>query len=286
VTRDELVTLLGSWHDFYPLPPTWTGELQRRATKPGPAPFQKVTCATCEGRGKLRGGWVCKDCKGRGRYWIDGYTSGIVDDTESPWSQLLAGVVDCWKCGGWGRLGAHAETRPDRDARLCPECEGTGKQPAPLAPRTSEQRGKQGDRTLDALESQHTRRDALRAYRVLAAALDELRARAPGVAFLIAVVYVLELQQPSRVTEDTIELGLRFLHARLAQVKPPKLVTQQTANREAAMIAARGRGADPRAQRIRDDEIRRRHDAGETVTALAVAFSLNKSQVSRIVNRP
>lgn len=286
MTREELEALLRSWHDYFPLPTTWTGDLQRRAAKPGPAPFRKVKCEMCEGRGRLQGGWVCKPCKGRGSFSIDDYTGEVVDDTETSWEELLAGVVDCWKCGGWGRLGAHAETRPDpRTARLCPECDGIGKVPALLARRgESEARPRQGDRQLDALDDQAKKRDQLHAYRELARAMNELQERAPGIHFLIAWVYILEAQQASPANVAAIDTGLDFLLERLRFVKPPDLILVQEENRRSSMRAAKGRGADTRAQEIRNNQIRRRRDEGATIAAIAAEFDIDKSRVSRIVN--
>jgi DnaJ-class molecular chaperone len=75
VTREqEVVALLKSWLDYFPWPETWTGELQRRAGNRGPAPFRRVKCAECDGRGKTRAGWMCSTCKGKGSYDVDDYT--------------------------------------------------------------------------------------------------------------------------------------------------------------------------------------------------------------------
>lgn len=289
MNRDELILALRSWHDFFPLPATWTGELQRRSSPRGPAPFRRVSCSECEGRGHLRGGWVCKPCKGRGVYWIDGYTGLQVDAADTSWNELLTGVVNCSTCGGWGRLGAHAETRPDpTTARLCDRCEGTGKVPAPLTRGgDTERRTRQGDRTLDALDDQRERRDHLSSYREIATAMDELKAAMPGTHFLVCWVFVLEAQRISPANEHSIDVGLTFLVDRLENVSAPKFIQRQANEKREAMIAARGCEADSRAQAIRNQEIkRRRFGDGAKLSELAEEFKLDKGQISRIVRAP
>lgn len=284
MTRDEIVALLRSWHDHFPFPATWTGELQRRSATPGPAPFRREECGDCGGRGK-RGNWPCRRCEGAGSYEVDGYTGQIVRVDDATWQELLSDVVDCDRCGGWGRLGAHAETRPDRSAPLCPNCEGTGKVPAPLARGRDVERARerQGDRALDALADEHDQHERLRCYRELARAMQQLRERRPGVHFLVCWTYVLEAGQPSPANAAGLEAGLAFLERRLEQVRAPGFVRRQAEARRAVLARAKGRGADTRAQTVRNDEIRRRHVDGESPAALAAAFALHVRQVARIL---
>lgn len=290
MTEQELVALLRSSQDFVPLPETWSGSLQRRSVTPGPAPFHFIECPNCEGRGKLRTGWTCRDCKGLGRYEVDAYTEEPVGTDATAWEDLLrVSTVNCWKCGGWGRLGAHAETRPSKDAPLCPECDGSGKEPAALAPRVpdvDERRARHGDRALDSLESQHERRDDVRAYRELAAAMDSLKLERPGTHFLICWIYVLEVQAPSPANAAALMAGLEFLLARLGDVRAPRFISGQVALRQAALVRAKGKSADRKAQAARNAEIRRRRDEGAKLRELAADFDLDKGQVSRILRAP
>lgn len=294
MTEQELIALLRSSQDFMPLPETWTGALQRRSVAPGPAPFRLVECPRCDATGKLRSGWPCTDCGGRGRYAVDGYTEQVVDTSEASWAELLSGTVNCWKCGGWGRLGAHAETRPDpKTAPLCPECEGSGKEPALVGGRVAhdvdEGAPRQGDRTLDALTAQHKRRDDLRCYQQLGAAMDELREHAPGLAFLVAWIYVLEAQTPSPGNAAALGTGIAFLLARMGDARAPASIRNQAANRAAALVRAKGKSADRKAQEVRNAEIRRRRAAGgpgSKVAELGADFNLNKAQISRITKGP
>lgn len=287
LSHDELVALLRSSQDFIPLPETWTGALQRRSVAPGPAPFRLIECPRCDGRGNLRSGWPCSDCEGRGRYAVDGYTEEIVSASKASWADVLSATVNCWKCGGWGRLGAHAETRPDpRTAPLCPECEGSGKEPAPVGGRIAhdvdERTPRQGDRTLDALDAQHKRRDDLRCYQQLGVAMDELREHEPGLAFLVTWIYVLEAQTPSPGNAAALERGLAFLLARMGDVRAPASIRNQAANRAAALVRAKGKSADRKAQQLRNEQIRRLRDAGAKLAELAADFDLDKAQISRI----
>jgi hypothetical protein len=160
--------------------------------------------------------------------------------------------------------------------------------PAPLFSRRAdpELRQRQGDRELDALESQRDRREGLRAYRELAAAMDELQVHAAGVHFLVSWTYVLEVDRPGSANRAAIALGLSFLLERLEKVSAPAMIKGQLANRETAMVAAKGKSADRRARQVRNDEIRRRRADGAKVAELAAAFGLDKGQVSRIVNAP
>lgn len=290
MSRDELILALRSWHDFFPLPATWTGELQRRSAPRGPAPYKRVTCGECDGRGRLRGGWLCKPCNGRGTYWIDAYTGLQVDAADdTSWKELLGDVVNCSKCGGWGRLCAHAETRPDpKTAPLCDRCDGVGKVPAPLTRGgETEGRTRQGDRVLNALDDQRERRDQLSSYREIAVAMDELKAAMPGTHFLVCWVFVLEVQRISPANEHSVDEGLGFLVDRLENVSAPKFIQRQANEKREAMIAARGREADTRAQAIRNQEIkRRRFGDGAKLAELAEEFGLDKGQISRIVRAP
>lgn len=288
MTKEQLVILLRSWQDFVPLPPTWTGELQRRSVERGPAPFERLECPDCEGAGK-RGRWTCVRCKGRGGYEVDAYTGEAVDTSDTPWAELLGRTVNCDSCGGWGHLGAHAETRPDRrTARLCPRCEGTGKVPAPFSRRLGDAdatRPRQGDRVLDALADQAERRDEVSIYRDrLVPAMDELRAWRPGTHFLVCWIYVLEVQQPSRINRVELDAGLEFLLERLEHVRAPAMVQRQVTLHAAALVRAKGKRADTKAQTRRNEEIRRRRDAGAKLATLAADFELDKGQISRIVN--
>lgn len=287
MTEQELVALLRSSQDFVPLPETWSGGLQRRSALPGPAPGEYIECPNCDGRGKLRSGWTCRDCKGLGRYKIDAYTGEAVGTEATAWSDLLRlDTVNCWKCGGWGRLGAYAEARPGKDAPFCPECEGSGKEQAAFASRVVDvdaRKPRHGDRDLDALESQHERRDHVHAYRELAAALDELKVERPGTHFLICWIYVLEAQSPSPANAAAIMDGLEFLLARLGDVRAPAFVSRQVTLRQAALVRAKGKTADRKAQAARNAEIRRRRDEGALLRELAADFGLDKGQVSRIV---
>lgn len=285
MTRDELIGLLRSWQDYFPMPATWTGELQRRSTGRGPAPFAWRECAPCEGSGK-RGRWTCGECKGEGGAHVDAYTDEPVDTEETPWSELLAGVVNCSTCGGWGRLSAYAEARPDpRSAPICDACNGTGRVAAPFSRRLGDDVGRirHGDRTLDALDDQAQKRDGLKVYRELAVAMDALKAAAAGVHFVVCWVYVIEAQQASPANEATIELGLTFLLERLEHVRAPGWVARQQVMRAAALVRAKGKSADSRAQAVRNDEMRRRRERGAKIAELAAEFQLDKGQVSRIV---
>lgn len=289
MSREELIALLRSWQDFFPLPPTWTGELQRRSVERGPAPFRRIECPECEGKGN-RGRWTCQRCKGEGGYEIDVYTGEPVATDEAPWSELLDRVVNCDTCGGWGRLGAHADTRPDRrTAQLCPRCEGTGKVAALFSRRLTDAetvRPRQGDRTLDALSDQSERRDETRIYREqLQPALEQLRQTKPGTHFLICWTYVLEVQTPTRANTDALERGLAFLLERIEHVRAPAYIRRQLDLQEASLVRAKGKKADTKAQGRRNAEIRRRRvDEGAKLAELADEFDLDKSQVSRILN--
>jgi hypothetical protein len=93
---------------------------------------------------------------------------------------------------------------------------------------------------------------------------------------------VLEAQSPSPANAAAIIAGLEFLLARLGDVKAPAFVSRQVTLRQAALVRAKGKSADRKAQSVRNDEIRRRRDEGALLRELAAEFNLDKGQVSRI----
>lgn len=290
------VALLQAWLDYFPWPETWTGELQRRATNAGPAPFRRVVCEECEGRGKTRSGWMCSTCKGRGRYDVDDYTLEIVDSTITPFAQLLQRFVNCPSCGGWGRLSADSNARPDPRAHaICEECFGTGKVAAPFGGVVraeldgQEERVRTGDAAIDALKDGHDRRDDLAIYRDhLLPALNGLKAWDGSGHFLVEWVWVLGAQTPESLpAARTVRLvnGTRAIEAALPdrfEKRLPGEIRAQFEHRQASLVRAKGKGADRFAQRARDDEIRRLHHRGASLGELSARFGLDKSRVSRI----
>lgn len=292
------MALLRGWMDYFPFPETWTSELQRRGAKPGPGPMRKnVVCQECEGRGKTRSGWMCSTCKGQGVYDFDTYTSEPVASQETPMCELLRRYVNCPSCGGWGRVSAFAEQRPSRDYPLCEECEGTGKVAALFTGivradvEGREEEPRVGDRRLDGMADQHRRRDQHPAYRELAVAMRELHARDRAAHLALCLAYVLEWESPTSLLAPmrlALARGLAFLDGRLPEkLSPPGEVFAAEVAREASMARAKGNGADARARAKRDEEIRRLHAEGKlSLGEIGVRFSLDKSQVSRIVRRP
>lgn len=290
------VALLQAWLDYFPWPETWTGELQRRATNAGPAPFRRVVCEECQGRGKTRSGWTCSTCKGRGRYDVDDYTLEIVDSTITPFRELLAHFVNCSICGGWGRLSADSNSRPTRDHEICDGCSGTGRVPAPFSgviradTGTSVERVRHEDHDLDALDQGHERRGDLTIYRDhLLPALHNLRELDRQGHFLVEWVWVMGAQTPvSLPPAGTVRLvnGTRAIEAVMPERferQLPGEIRAQVAHREASLVRAKGKSADRFAQGRRDDEIRRLHETGSwSLAQLAEKFNLDKSRISRI----
>lgn len=294
------VALLQAWLDYFPHPETWTGQLQRRATSPGPAPSRRVSCPDCEGRGKTKSGWTCMTCKGRGRYDVDDYTLEPVDSSISSWAQVLQRFVNCPSCGGWGRLSADSNSRPRDKGEdphpICDECQGTGRVPAPFTGVFRVElegqvvRERQGDRDLDLLADGHERRDDLAIYRDhLLPALHNLRDLDRYGHFLVEWVWILGAQSPESLpARGTVRLvdATRTIEAVLPdrfERQLPGEIRAQVAHRQASLVRAKGKSADRFAQRRRDEEIRRLHaTGGYSLDELARKFGLDKSRVSRI----
>lgn len=291
------VALLQAWLDYFPWPETWTGELQRRSTNAGPAPFRRVVCDECQGRGKTRSGWTCSTCKGRGRYDVDDYTLEIVDSTITPFSELLQRFVNCASCAGWGRLSADSNTRPTNDHPICDECFGTGKVPAPFtgvfrADLPGQEKERTGDRQIDQLDRGHEKRDDVAIYRDhLVPALETLKGLDRQAHFLVEWVWVLGAQTPQSLPgPGAVQLvrGTVAIEAALPdrfEKQLPGEIRAQFDHRQASLARAKGKSADRFAQAARDDEIRRLHHRGATLDELAKRFSLDKSRISRITRK-
>jgi hypothetical protein len=307
------VALLQAWPDFFPWPETWTGNLQRRSTTAGAAPFRSEACQDCQGRGKVRNGVVCLTCKGDGRLWVDGYTGDRVErdphvETASEFVATFARLVRaqlvaCDRCGGTGRSagwtdggrGAETYAKPiawDRDAPVCDVCDGTGRVPGPFtgvvrAELATVSRERSGDRVLDALANGHERRDDQQVYRNhLAPAMTVLKREDPFGHFLVGWVWIAGHQEP-RQLERVEQIRLVRATTRLERSLPdpirlPGEIRQQHANRQRALAAAKGKKADRYAQAERDREIRRLRAQGLTLAEIAARFGLDKSRVSRI----
>ncbi len=284
--EEKIRAALAAWLDYLPWPETWTGELQRRSTSSGPAPFRRVRCDTCKGTGKLRGGWMCRDCQGRGVYHVDDYTGLPVDTSETPWEELLRGVVRCSRCAG--------------TSAQCSRCNGTGVEPAPFAGKVdltggvaeevrASRPGRQGDRVLDLLDQEHERRDSLACYHdQLQPAMGELHVQDRPAHFTVAWTLVW-CQQPASTLlasgQQSLDRGLRFLNDTVSEpFDLPGEVRAAWELRDYQLTLAKGRGAASPAQAARNREIRAQHATGASVTELATSFGLNKGQVSRIVN--
>jgi hypothetical protein len=282
--RERIIAALEAWLDFFPWPETWTGELQRRSTSSGPAPFRRHVCDTCKGNGKLRGGWVCRDCKGLGIYEVDEYTGEPVMTFETPWEDLLRGVVRCSRCGG--------------GSPQCSRCNGSGVEQALFGGRADMtggavavgQHGKQGDRALDMLERGHQTRDRLDCYAVhLTPAMHDLRTVNRAAHFQVAWVHVWRMQPGGALLQqqsETLDRGLRFLetHVPEHEFRLPGDVYAASEARQRSLLAAKGKRAARPAQHARNQAIRSEHANGSTITSLASSYGLNKGQVSRIVN--
>lgn len=296
VTRlQATVALLQAWLDYFPHPETWTGQLQRRATKPGIAPSRRVVCDDCQGRGKTKSGWTCTTCKGTGRYDVDDYTLEIVDSGITPWSQLLARFVNCDVCGGWGRVSADSNARPSNDHPICDQCSGTGKVPGLFGGiiradlEGKPERVRQEDGILDALTDGTEKRDEVGIYRDhLIPGLAELKSLDRYGYFLTEWVWILGAQNPETLPPaGTVRLvsATRTLEAGMPdgfERRLPPEIRAQVEHRQASLVRAKGKSADRFAQAARDAEIRRLHHRGASLDELARRFRLDKSRISRI----
>ena len=296
------VALLQAWLDYFPWPETWTGELQRKATTSGPAPFRREICTDCQGRGKSRAGWTCPTCKGQGALWRDAYTLDRVErqePVETPerfresFRELLQTFVNCSTCGGWGMLSADSNVRPTKGVHpFCDDCNGTGRVPAPFTgvvrADLGEPRERQGDRIIDALADGDERRDEFRIYRDhLLPAMHTLQGVDRYGHFLVEWVWVLGAQTPKSLPpQGTVRLvrATRLVESVLPDpIRVPGEIRAQVDHRLASLTRAKGKTADKFAQRARDEEIRRLHATGNfTLDELAARFELDKSRISRI----
>lgn len=290
-----MIALLRGWTDYFPFPETWSGELQRRSGNPGPAPSRRVVCEDCDGRGKSRAGWMCQRCKGKGRYAVDDYTLQPVDTVASPFAELLARFVNCDRCGGWGRLSADSNQRPDKRAHaLCDDCDGTGRVPAPFSGqcrpfRADDARERIGDARLDGMALEHERRDQHPAYVALAAALDQLKRVDRHAHFLVCWVHVMGGQTVESLPESgqtLLEGAVAWLQSRIpADVRLPGELYAAEVGRQQALIRAKGKKADRFAQRKRDQQIRARADAGATHQEIAREFDVSRVRVTQILGK-
>lgn len=298
------VALLQAWLDYFPWPETWTGELQRRATTSGPAPFRREVCPDCQGRMKTRAGWMCSTCKGQGTLWRDAYTLDRVErhePVESPerfresFRELLQRFVNCSTCGGWGRLSANSNVRPTNEHPICDGCFGTGRVSAPFtgvfrADSEAPKSERSGDGQLDALDRGHERRDDLDIYRDhLLPALHTLKTLDRYGHLLVEWVWIMGAQTPESLPGPGT---VRLVNATMAiesvlptPLRVPGEIRAQFAHRQASLVRAKGKKADRFAQRARDEEIRRLHRGGASLADLAAQYDLDKSRVSRITRR-
>ena len=290
------VALLQAWLDYFPDPPTWTGELQRRAVPANTDPkhLGYVACDQCHGEG-------CRACRFKGRFVGDPYLAerGLMPETAMSYARF----VNCPTCGGWGRLSADSNARPSNDHPVCDKCLGTGRVPGlaggilrvELGDGTVRDRTE--DATLDALALGHERRDTLGIYVELKHGLDLMKAADPHGHLLVEWVWVMGAQSPESLplqglvrlvnATRTLEAGLpdRF------EKKLPGEVRAQVEHRLAmrsrwnGWAQAKGRGVSEKQAR-RDAEIARLYESGNwSQDALARKFGLGQQAVSKIVRR-
>lgn len=291
------VALLQAWLDYFPDPPTWTGELQRRAVPANTDPKQLgyVACDQCHGDG-------CRACRFKGRFVGDPYLAerGLLPETATSYARF----VNCPTCGGWGRLCADSNVRPSNDHPVCDECLGLGKVQGLAGGMLrvdldgeGQGRIRMEDPTLDALAAGHERRDDLAIYHDLADGLVVLKDLDRYGHLLVEWVWIMGAQSPESLpAEGTLRLvnATRTLEAGLPdrfEKKLPGEVRAQVEHRLAmrsrwnGWAQAKGRGVSEKQAR-RDAEIARLYETGNwSQDALARKFGLGQQAVSKIVKR-
>src|SRR5581483_8789584 len=149
---------------------------------------------------------------------------------------------------------------------------------------------RQEDPALDALTRGYEKRGDLEIYRdYLVPALKHLQTLDRYGHFLVEWVWILGAQTPESLPmKGTVRLirATRTIEAGLPDpLRLPGEIRAQVEHWQASLVRAKGKSADRFAQRARDEEIRRLHHRGASLSELAQRFDLDKSRISRITRK-
>jgi hypothetical protein len=119
VNPSPLVLLLRSLNDLTYEPPTSTGQIVQRQSRPGEGPSTRIACHSCQGEGEVRKrgiAYACEVCRARGWIVVDAYTLKMIG-TEETGTIHRVKAVRCDACAGNGAFG---------NQRRCERCGGSG----------------------------------------------------------------------------------------------------------------------------------------------------------------
>ena len=206
-----IVLLLRSLNDLSYEPPTSTGQIVQRQSRPGEGPSTRIGCHSCQAEGitRRRGiAYPCDVCRGRGWVVVDAYTLKLIG-TEETGTINRVRAVRCDRCGGHGAFG---------NQQRCGLCNGSGWQEVPQS-RLAAMRGPlsadatelgAGDPVLACLE----RRERAGDYETLGLALAALRLELPRAYRTVVRVYVegsIELEELPEQARLRNDIGLAYL---------------------------------------------------------------------------
>lgn len=256
----KIVLLLSSWLDDLPGPTTWPQNPLCQRTESGFVPRRLASCQTCAGRGR-RGKTICTTCAGRGRVALDPY-----DKLSKPVGAERTVSVRCMSPEELDRAIQRSMPYELRD----PDALFDGLY-----------------RTL----KRHAARCGHPTYRALERAMKSLGEADPAGHFLCCWVYVLGIQNSSRllpVMRSRLLRALVFLAAEMPQeIVLPRVLEQNWSLRVAQLEASKGSGA-ARSQSDRNlylHRLRRENPRYWTQRRLGLQFNLTQGRISQILRR-
>ena len=270
LTSEERVRILATTClDYLPGPKTWSGQLARSA-HPRPVAEDVAPCTLCLGRGRIRAGQACLLCPSQIRPKYQYY-----DRVDHKCQQCLV-------CDGSGwRKRRKGEEPHDRMTGLSrSELAVAADAPAPV--RQHEGQRDDGDR----LERARRARDRSGSYQEFERALDLLREKHSWYHHL--VYHVLVMGEPINLQANALvglEEAVKWLAKEMKTHRVPGWAIRNQDQVDARKTSLwRGKTVGHEKQRgIRNDEIRRAAENGESKTAIARRYGITREHVHRII---
>ena len=271
--------LAGALYDLLYLPETSTGAMLRKQVIRGEAPTKWQECDRCNGDGHDRFRRTCPACEGRGRVKIDPYTGRVVAGEASS----APPRVDRWLCNLCHGRGV----QPKRPTERCETCGGEGYREHPPLTTVQPLDLTKGD-PATVLENAIEHRDQSGSFHELEACLAILRRQNRDrhrVYWQVAVLHERTITDLDETEQRWLAEADRDLALMMpAEIRVPRYLLQAEKTLREQLRGVRGRGMDGRALRWRDDEIRRRFNAGElTMEQLIARSGLSRSTLYEIV---
>lgn len=207
----QVALLLRSLRDLEYSPPTWTGQLVARQSRPGEGPSKRSLCEHCNGEGHIRRRGLpfpCEPCSSRGWIVTDAYTERPIGSLETGVLTRLV-AVRCDACAGHGAHG---------NGRRCDYCAGAGVTELPLQRLTAVRIRLSADSSSlgagDPVIACMERRERSGSYEELGLALAALRLELPRAFRTVVRVYLeasVELDSLDERGQLRHQVGLTYL---------------------------------------------------------------------------